>query len=859
MFKKYLSVILSLVLIICAMVSVFAVNAGAEFKILEVGGNSLIVGETLYENNFDNETEGALPSGWSAGFSAGEGTGKTSFGWSRNQTGYAHTLETMVVNNATYGKVLWLSTSNVDAFMALPEIGTLNYVYEANLIVNRSWGSLGLANNFYASTDKSSGAMCNVVYPGSASASIYKYYGGGTAGDWSVSYNPKLGDKLNLKIVSFNGYNYVYYNNTLVAQNKWRTVIDGTYDKDHPGFYSCNGNFYVTDVKVSALSANELCLNSMRTAVGKDKSVSVEAEFSYDKTQTIYNEYFSGDYTYNKGQDFVLGAVISIGNKDITATLTAETSGADLYEFDNALIVQNEKEINIKHSLKISKEDLGKVINVRPFVLVKGKYFYSKGMAYTAAALANGAYLSADSDQAKALIKEVFENYNDFTFSEGSKEITFTLFSDLHYNDYQYMSSIADMEAILKRADDSGSDFILSGGDFCNDIKGSPELINAFLNHKNQKGETLLAHNIYGNHELEAGNSMQNVTPTLTNNTSAVWGDGTVGSQPKDLTVAYYYFENNGFRIVCLDNNYSYNPNHINGVEVGWEHYLTGSYGEPTAAVNATRGFDEGSAAVGNIKIGSLAPTQMAWLETVLLDAADKDIPCIVIGHAGYSGLGFGGVADDAAQVREIYSKVNTKNPGTVKMSINGHIHTDNRGWRDGVLYLDTNTVRNNFWYGTSSAHYKDEHTFRFEEYDDNGNLIKITDKPLNSLTMGANTWFSADPLSCVVTVNDSGMIKIEGMESEWIYGVVPEKASAEKGQKCSISSGLIWECDKYGHIEETVTSGEYYHTECKVTDCGYVSAEYKVVSDSLLGDVNGDGKVDTTDLAELKLYLAQN
>lgn len=860
MSKKYLSVLIAIVLLLCSIVSVFALNDGsASLDSIEVGAYNLILGDVLYENNFDNETVGTLPSGWSAGHSAGEGANKTSFGWARNDVNYPCRLNAEVVNNQSYGKVLQLNTANTDAFMALPCINTMNYIYEANIIINGNGGSIGLGNNYYASTDKASGGLYSSIYIGNTTAaSIYRYANGGTNGSWTQSFNPKSGDKIALKIVSFNGNNYLYYNNILVAVTPWRTLKDFTYDKDHPGFYSCNGNVLITDVKVRAILSNDLSLTAMRTVVGKNKAVSVEAEFSYDKTQEIYGSFCDGDYSYNMGQNFVLGAIINVGDSDVSENLTAETNGATLIEFDNSLISQDTKYINIKYSHKIKNEDIEKIISVRPFTYINGKYFYSKGKAYSAAQLANGAYVSAVLDEEKALIKEVFDGCDDFTFSEGSKEITFTVFSDLHYNDGQYPSSVSDLNSILKRADDTNSSLVLSCGDFCNNFKGSPELTNAFLNYKKKNGELLLAHNVYGNHELEANNTMDYVTTKLTNNKNAVWGDGTVGSQPKDLYIGYYYFEQNGFRFVCVDNCYSWNPNHKNGVEVGWEHYLKNSYGEPSAAVNATRGFDEGANAKANTNIGSMGPVQLAWLEEVLLDAATKDIPCIVVGHAGYSGLGFGGGADyDAPLVREIYKTANTKNPGTVLMSLNGHIHTDNRGWRDGVLYLDVNTVRNALWASAGSNHYLPEHTYKYEKYDDEGNLISITDRPLSELTMGKNTWFSEDPLSCVVTINDSGMIIIDGVQSDWAYDVVPEGASEAKGQRCAITSGVIWECEKYGHMEETVINGEYYHTKCSVTDCGYVSGQYKLPSNVVLGDCNGDGLVDTTDLAELKLILA--
>ena len=106
------------------------------------------------------------------------------------------------------------------------------------------------------------------------------------------------------------------------------------------------------------------------------------------------------------------------------------------------------------------------------------------------------------------------------------------------------------MNAIMDRANESGSSFVLSAGDMCNDFIGSPELVEAFKN--NQHGLTVA--NVYGNHELEsANNSMEYVTPTLTNNKNVIWGtaDGSM-----DTNIGYYYFEENGFRIVCIDTNY---------------------------------------------------------------------------------------------------------------------------------------------------------------------------------------------------------------------------------------------------------------------------------------------------------------
>ena len=60
------------------------------------------------------------------------------------------------------------------------------------------------------------------------------------------------------------------------------------------------------------------------------------------------------------------------------------------------------------------------------------------------------------------------------TVKKDSDMLTFTIFSDLHYKEEMYIACVSDMESILKRAAESGSDFIIHGGDFCNDYVGSP-------------------------------------------------------------------------------------------------------------------------------------------------------------------------------------------------------------------------------------------------------------------------------------------------------------------------------------------------------------------------------------------------
>ena len=353
---------------------------------------------------------------------------------------------------------------------------------------------------------------------------------------------------------------------------------------------------------------------------------------------------------------------------------------------------------------------------------------------------------------------------------EALKTVTFTLLADFHYKENMYMSSIADLKSILKRAEDSSSAFVLSAGDLCNDFAGSPELTNTYLNYHFSDGSLLPAYNVYGNHELEASdNSMEKVTPLLTNDKNVVWGtpDGSF-----DANIGYYYFESNGFRVVCTDTNYSYN-----NIKAVWEHNETNSYGPPK----------------DNVEYNSLGPEQLLWLEKVLTDAANNSIPCIVISHAGFSGV-FATASPDAAAVREIYSKVNSIREGTVVMSINGHYHTNHRGYLDGVFYLDMNSVRNCYWCLSDTFHYSSDATFRLEKYDDDGNLIEVTDKSINALSQSRNTWFSTEPLSAVVTVNELGEVSIDGIESSWLCGLAPDTTLS--GCEPIVTSGAFRKTD---------------------------------------------------------------
>lgn len=339
--------------------------------------------------------------------------------------------------------------------------------------------------------------------------------------------------------------------------------------------------------------------------------------------------------------------------------------------------------------------------------------------------------------------------------------VRFLVFADFHYKKGMYAPTVGDLDAIMRRAAEEKVDFVLHAGDFSNDYTHSPEITSRYL--KNAEG--LAVYGVYGNHELESkGNVMPRVTPLLTNQISSVTfgtADGKLGSGD----IAYYFFDQAGFRFIFLDNNYSLNP-----TTGKWEHNKEASWGPPA----------------GNEKGNSLGPDQLLWLEKVLLDAAEKGLSCVLTSHSGYSGVWES--APDASEVRAIFRKVNTIRKNTVILAINGHYHTDHAKVVENVLYFDVNTAINGWWQPQREPHYTDGQTYLFTDYDENGQPVSVTEKPLASLSMSENTWFFASPLSAVVTVSRDGKIEIEGTETRWVYDLVPENVA--DGTRPAITSG---------------------------------------------------------------------
>lgn len=327
------------------------------------------------------------------------------------------------------------------------------------------------------------------------------------------------------------------------------------------------------------------------------------------------------------------------------------------------------------------------------------------------------------------------------------KKVKFGLFSDLHYHERHHTASVNHIDEIMAYANNSGVDFVMQLGDFSSNWKGSPEAIKAYI--ENPYG--LAVYGIYGNHDLQsAGNSTETVTPYL-NNREVIWGTSDTKMNAQG-DIAYYWFDANGIRMICLDTNYSYSPERDR-----WEHNLPNSY----------------ALSKGNIKEHSLGKTQIQWLEDILEDAAKKEIHCIVCSHASFMDCPYG-TSPDKDEIRRIFNNANQKRKGTVLAAFNGHRHATTVKISDGIFFYDMNVAINGAWSSTKIPHYTDEQTFDYVEHDDDGNITARYQKKLNELWQANCSWYFKAPLYTVVTVSTDGKITVEPRETDWIYGVEP-------------------------------------------------------------------------------------
>lgn len=314
--------------------------------------------------------------------------------------------------------------------------------------------------------------------------------------------------------------------------------------------------------------------------------------------------------------------------------------------------------------------------------------------------------------------------------------VKFLVFSDFHYRKGMYASRVSHLESIMSRAKAEDVDFVIHAGDLCNDYKRSPEIVSAYLSNK----YGLSVFGVCGNHELEAeGNSLAFVLPLLSNRNVCF-------SSRDD---GYWYYDINGYRLIGLDTNYSYNPE-----KKVWEHNKTGSHGAPR----------------GNEKENSLSPKQLEWLDATLAEAEKEGMRAIVFSHVGL--CPWWEMTPDASEARGVLEKYGDP----VVLAVSGHIHSDDHKTWGNIPYFNVNATINGCWLEEKEYHYSDEHRFVYDCFDEAGEYLYSEEMPINSLIQGKNTWFFNEPLYAIVDIDDDYNIRVKGSKTSWMYGLEPSR-----------------------------------------------------------------------------------
>lgn len=708
--------------------------------------------ETLLYEDFSSMTSSDdLPKGWNL-CDGTEGNYISNWIWNPQNGSVELDSEGVVLKGTSGTGVLVAPSFKLDE---------LDYMVTAELEI-RGQGNIGLVTNI---TDPLSDSMIVTnSYMDIADGNIYQYnrdrgkYYPQVAESMTSALGKtiKQGGEVKLTAYCYDGVTYFYVDDIFVH------AIRQESPKENGGLcavFATASTVLIKSVKIQTLeergttSSLQMTGAALRYATPDGKSNEqnkggMRFTATMDKGNEIYKACWDKkNYTIDDSADVQLGMLIAPKSDEALTIDTADALNVTTVD------IESQDDNTITYSVSLL-DDVDNEYMARGYMKVKTgsgyEYYYSNQINRSQARLATRYYPEAE-DEIKDKLNAVYtgnENYKTETDT-----LKFTMFSDFHYTEGRYATTIEHLETIMQRAKDNGSAFVMQGGDFCNDFANSPEFSKAWLNNN----YSLSVYGIYGNHETEGvaneDNTMAVVTPTLTNDKKVVWGssNGTL-EQAIAEDISYYYFEKNGFRIVCTDSNYSYNP-----VTNTWEHTKTGKCLPPE----------------GNLYTCSFGPTQLEWVEEVLMDAAESLIPCIVVSHASVSGKHVPSADSDAMQ--KIYAKVNAKENGTVLMSINGHAHTNNIEVIDNVLYRTCNTVLNGWYKNGGASPYQDQ-AFTYVKYDEKGDPVDTVETKLSELT-GIKYYIFDKPLSANVEISTAGYIKIKGTKANWAYGIVPEEA----------------------------------------------------------------------------------
>lgn len=191
------------------------------------------------------------------------------------------------------------------------------------------------------------------------------------------------------------------------------------------------------------------------------------------------------------------------------------------------------------------------------------------------------------------------------------------------------------------------------------------------------------------------------------------------------LEKGYYYFDKNGFRFIVLDLNYM----REDGKAV---HYNLGNYFRRKPGTQLVT-FEE---------------EQLKWFEETVMTSP---YPCVLFSHHSLEHINNGMSITELKSVWELLEKLNSDKKRVI-MAVNGHHHKDNLRIFKDIVFFDLNSASYDWIDDAHSGKYPKE---IYEEF-----------------VLAGNTLVYKDPIHAIITLSDDGHIKIEGYESEFIYGV---------------------------------------------------------------------------------------
>ncbi len=287
------------------------------------------------------------------------------------------------------------------------------------------------------------------------------------------------------------------------------------------------------------------------------------------------------------------------------------------------------------------------------------------------------------------------------TPASENQSLKFTAFADIHHNPGVFYSQTPEhLEMIQDRAVREKVDLIIHAGDFTHNPPKVMDFVDRYNNFK------IPGYHVLGNHDQ----------------------DGCRFEETLDcyhMTAGHYCFDKKGFRFIIFD------PNYVK-IDGKYFHYTKSNYYKCA-------------------DICYVPPEQLEWLAAAIDEAPG---PCVMISHQSVE-REVGGVKN-WFDVRNIINRANEKNPGRVRLVINGHYHRDFIRLLDNVVYFDLNSASYDWIEKTHNLYPKD----LCQKY-----------KLIN------HTVVYNDPIHAVITMDRNGLLKIDGMESEMFLGVDRKKA----------------------------------------------------------------------------------